>query len=328
MRTITLEEHFATPRFFDGPGRDLKEQAEKFNNARALQLIPQLLDLGDKRIADMDAAGIDMQIVSLTAPGVEQLEAREAIALAAETNDFLADAINKHPTRFGGFAALPTAAPDKAAQELEHRVRGQKFAGAIINGHTSGRYLDDKFFWPILESAEQLGAPIYLHPTRPPKPVIDASFSGFSPLVSDIFAGPGWGWHIETAVHVIRLILGGVFDRFPNLQIVIGHLGEGLPGMFRRLDIMAPAVTRLKRLITAYLKENVHYTFSGFFFPPTFLALLLELGGVDRMMFSVDHPYQSMADGRAFLEQLPVSAADKERIAHGNAEKLFKLELG
>jgi uncharacterized protein len=328
MRTITLEEHFATPRFFDGPGRDLKEQAEKFNNARALQLIPQLLDLGDKRIADMDAAGIDMQIVSLTAPGVEQLEAREAIALAAETNDFLADAIKKHPTRFGGFAALPTAAPDKAAQELEHRVRGQKFAGAIINGHTSGRYLDDKFFWPILESAEQLGAPIYLHPTRPPKPVIDASFSGFSPLVSDIFAGPGWGWHIETAVHVIRLVLGGVFDRFPNLQIVIGHLGEGLPGMFRRLDIMAPAVTRLKRLITAYLKENVHYTFSGFFFPPTFLALLLELGGVDRMMFSVDHPYQSMADGRAFLEQLPVSAADKERIAHGNAEKLFKLELG
>jgi len=328
MRIITLEEHFATPRFFDGPGRDLKEQAEKFNNARALQLIPKLLDLGDKRIADMDAAGIDMQIVSLTAPGVEQLEAREAIALAAETNDFLADAIKKHPTRFGGFAALPTAAPDKAAQELERRVREQKFAGAIINGHTRGRYLDDKFFWPILECAEQLGAPIYLHPTRPPKPVIDASFSGFSPLVSDMLSGPGWGWHIETAVHVIRLILGGVFDRFPNLQIVTGHLGEGLPGMFRRLDIMAPAVTGLKRPITAYLKENVHYTFSGFFFPPTFLALLLELGGVDRMMFSVDHPYQSMAEGRAFLEQLPVSAADKERIAHGNAEKLFKLELG
>ncbi|HJX82840.1 MAG TPA: amidohydrolase family protein, partial [Candidatus Angelobacter sp.] len=188
-----------------------------------------------------------------------------------------------------------------------------------------GRYLDNKFFWPILESAEQLGAPIYLHPTRPPQPVIDASFSGFSPLVSETFSGPGWGWHIETAVHVIRLILGGVFDRFPRLQIVIGHLGEGLPGMFQRLDIMPPAVTKLKRPVTAYLRENIHYTFSGFFFPPTFLALLLELGGVDRMMFSVDHPYQSMAEGRAFLEQLPVSAADKERIAYGNAEKLFKL---
>ena len=227
--------------------------------------------------------------------------------------------------RFGGFAALPIGVPDTAAQELERRVRGQKFAGAIINGHNRGRYLDDKFFWPILESAEQLGAPIYLHPTRPPQSVIDASFGGFSSMVSEIFSGPGWGWHIETAVHVIRLILGGVFDRFPRLQIVIGHLGEGLPGMFQRLDIMPPAVTKLKRPVTAYLRENIHYTFSGFFFPPTFLALLLELGGVDRMMFSVDHPYQSMAEGRAFLEQLPVSAADKERIAYGNAEKLFKL---
>ncbi len=325
MRTITLEEHFATPRFLEGPGRDLKEQAEKFNNTRAIKLIPQLCDLGDKRIAEMDAAGIDMQIVSLTSPGVEQLAAAEAIELAAETNDFVAAAIKRHPTRFGGFAALPTAAPDKAVQELERRVRGQKFAGAVINGHNCGRYLDDKFYWPILECAEKLGVPIYLHPTRPPKPVIDASFSGFSPLVSDMLAGPGWGWHIETAVHVIRLILGGVFDRFPKLQIVVGHLGEGLPGMFRRLDVMAPAVTKLERPVTSYLRENVHYTFSGFFFPPTFLALLLELGGVDRFMFSVDHPYQSMAAGRAFLEQLPVSAADKERIAHGNAETLFKL---
>ena len=324
MRTITLEEHFATPGFLDGPGRDLKEQARQLGG-RAERLMRDLCDIGEGRIAQMDAAGIDMQVVSLTAPGVEQLEAAEAVELARDTNDALGEAIAKQPTRLSGFAALPTASPDKAAQELERRVRGQKFAGAIINGHNRGRYLDNKFFWPILESAEQLGAPIYLHPTRPPQPVIDASFSGFSPLVSETFSGPGWGWHIETAVHVIRLILGGVFDRFPNLQIAIGHLGEGLPGMFQRLDVMAPAVTKLKRPVTAYLRENIHYTFSGFFFPPTFLALLLELGGVDRMMFSVDHPYQSMAEGRAFLEQLPVSAADKERIAHGNAEKLFKL---
>jgi hypothetical protein len=325
MRTITLEEHFATPRFLDGPGRDLKEQAEKFNNARAIKLIPQLCDLGDKRIAEMDAAGIDMQIVSLTAPGVEQSDTGEAIALARETNDFLAQAIKKHPTRFGGFASLPTAAPDKAAQELEQRVREQKFAGAVINGHNRGRYLDDKFFWPILECAEKLGAPIYLHPTKPPKPVIDALFAGFSPLVTEMFSGPGWGWHIETAVHVVRLVLGGVFDRFPKLQIVIGHMGEGLPGMFQRLDIMSPAVTKLQRPVTFYLRENIHYTFSGFFFPPTFLSLLLELGGVDRIMLSADYPYQTMAEARAFLEQLPVSAADKARIAHGNAEKLFRL---
>jgi predicted TIM-barrel fold metal-dependent hydrolase len=325
MRTITLEEHFATPQFLDGPGRKLKEQAEKFNSVQAARLIAQLCDLGDKRIAEMDAAGIDMQIVSLTSPGLEQLATAEAIELAAETNDFVAGAIKKHPTRFGGFAALPISVPDKAAAELERRVRQQKFAGAVINGHNRGRYLDDKFYWPILECAEKLDAPIYLHPTRPPAPVIEASFGGFAPMVTEMLAGPGWGWHIETAVHVIRLILGGVFDRFPKLQFVIGHQGEGLAAMFQRLDIMAPAVTKLKRPITAYLRDNVHYTFSGFTFPATFLSLLLELGGVDRIMFSVDHPYQSMAQGRAFLEQLPVSAADKARIAHGNAEKLFKL---
>ena len=325
MRTICLEEHFATPGFFDGPGRELKDQAEKYSSSRAVKLIEQLCDVGAWRIAEMDAAGIDMQLLSLTSPGTEQLEAADAVVLAGVSNDYLAESIKKNPARFGGFASLPTAAPDKAAQELERRVMGQKFAGAVVNGHNRGHYLDDKFYWPILECAEQLGAPIYLHPTRPPQPVIEASFGGFAPLVSDIFSGPGWGWHIETAVHVIRLILGGVFDRFPDLQIVIGHLGEGLTGMFRRLDVMAPAMTKLQRPVTAYLRENIHYTFSGFFFPPTFLALLLELGGVDRFMFSVDHPYQSMAAGRAFLEQLPVSAADRERIAHGNAEKLFKL---
>ena len=325
MRTITLEEHFATPGFLDGPGRELKDQALKYNSSRAIRLIEQLCDVGDKRLAEMDAAHIDMQVLSLTSPGTEQLEAAEATVLARDTNDYLADAIKKHPARLSGFASLPTAAPDKAAQELERRVREQKFVGAVINGHNRGRYLDDKFFWPILECAEKLGAPIYLHPTPPPKPVIEASYSGFAPLVTQMLAGPGWGWHIETAVHIIRLILGGVFDRFPKLQVVIGHMGEGLPFMFQRMDIMPREVTKLQRPVSAYLRENVHYTFSGFNFPPTFLDLLLELGGVERIMFSADHPYQSMTQARAFLEQLPISTADKERIAHGNAERLFQL---
>ncbi len=203
-------------------------------------------------------------------------------------------------------------------------MRQGGFKGAVINGHARGRYLDDKFFWPILECAEKLNVPIHIHPTRPPQPVVEASFGGFSPLVTDMFAGPGWGWHIETAVHVIRVILGGTFDHFPNLQLVIGHLGEGLPFMLPRLDAMTPAMTKLERPVSAYLRENVHYTFSGFNFPATFLDLLLEVG-VDRIMFSADHPYQSMAAARAFLEQIPVSASDKERIAHGNAEKLFGL---
>ena len=135
------------------------------------------------------------------------------------------------------------------------------FVGAVINGHNGGRYLDDKFFWPILEAAEALNAPIHIHPTRPPQPVVDAYYSGFSPLVVDMFANPGWGWHIETAVHVIRVVLGGTFDRFPKLQLVIGHLAEGLMSMFQRLDNMTPAMTKLKKPVTSYLRENVHYTF-------------------------------------------------------------------
>jgi predicted TIM-barrel fold metal-dependent hydrolase len=155
--------------------------------------------------------------------------------------------------------------------------------------------------------------------------VVDAQFSGFAPQVSWVFSTSGWGWHIETAVHVIRLILGGVFDRFPKLQIVVGHLGEGLPFMLPRLDRNFPtAMTKLQRSLGEYLRQNVHYTFGGFNFPATFLDLLLEVGA-ERIMFSVDHPYGSMAQARAFLEQIPVSAADKERIAHGNAEKLFGL---
>ncbi|HEX4040630.1 MAG TPA: amidohydrolase family protein [Xanthobacteraceae bacterium] len=323
MRIITLEEHFATPGFLDGPGQDLKNAALKFEG-RAQRLIEGLTDIADKRMAAMDQAGVDMQVLSLTSPGTEQLDVADAIALAREVNDFLAAGVKKNPKRFAGFVTLPTAAPDKAAAELESRMKAGGFVGAVINGHVRGRYLDDKFFWPILECAEALNAPIHIHPTRPPQPVFDTYYSGFSPLIDDMFGSPGWGWHIETAIHVIRIILGGTFDRFPKLQLVIGHLGEGLMSMFQRLDNMTPAMTKLQKPITSYLRENVHYTFSGFNFPATFLDLLLEVG-VGRIMFSADHPYQSMAQAVAFLQQVPVSAADRERIAHGNAEKLFGL---
>lgn len=324
MRTITLEEHFASPAFLDGPARFNKERAEKIGG-RYLKVLDRLCDLGAKRIAEMDAAGIDMQVLSLSAPGVEQMEPADAIAMARDTNDYLREAIEKHPTRFAGFAAVPTSTPHKAVEELERRVKSQGFKGAVINGHNRGRYLDDKFYWPILECAEALNVPIYLHPTPPPKAVIDASFGGFSPMVTDMLAGGGWGWHIETGVHMIRIVCGGVFDRFPKLQFIIGHMGEGLPFFFQRLDIIPTTTTKLQRPISDYLKRNVHYTFAGMNFPAVFLNLLLELGGVDRIMFSADYPYQSMSEARAFLDQIPASAADKARIAHGNAERLLGL---
>jgi uncharacterized protein len=322
MRTITLEEHFATQNYLEGPGG--WEFGDELK-ARAPHIIDLLCDVGEGRLAAMDEAGIDVQVLSLNAPGVEQLAAADAIAVARATNDVLTDTVKRHPARYLGFASMPTPAPDKAAAELETRVRNDGFKGALINGHARGRYLDDKFFWPIFEAAAALDVPIYLHPTRPPKAVIEASFGGFAPAVTEMFAGPGWGWHIETAVHVIRLILGGVFDRFPQLQVAVGHLGEALPFMLPRLNRnMPPALTKLKRPLGDYLRGNIHYTFGGFNFPATFLDLLLEVG-VSRIMFSVDHPYGSMKTARAFLDQLPVSPADRERIAHGNAETLLKL---
>ena len=324
MRTITLEEHFISPGFLAGPGKEFTERLRN-SGPWGARIWEQLQDIGDKRIAAMDAAGIDMQVLSLNSPGVEQAEAAEQISIARESNDFLAEAVKKHPTRFAGLAALPIAAPDQAADELERRVQQQGFKGTLINGHTRGRYLDDKFFSPILERAEALNVPIYLHPTVPPKAVVEASFGGFSPPVTAMFAGAGWGWHIETAVHLIRMIIGGVFDRYPKLQIVIGHLGEGIPFMLPRLRKNFPMeLTKLARPLDAYLRENVHYTFGGFNFPATFLNLQQEVG-VGRIMFSVDYPYGSMVEARAFLEQLPVSDADKEHIAHGNAEQLFRL---
>src|SRR5215211_5217343 len=183
MRTITLEEHYATPAFMEGPGRDLKAQAEAARGhpkvaAGFAKLIEELCDLDESRIAAMDAAGIDVQVLSLTSPGTEQLDAAEAVAFARETNDHLAEAVWRHPSRLAGFAAVPTAAPEAAADELERTIREYGFRGALINGHTRGRYMDDGFFWPILERAEALGAPIYLHPTPPPRTVIEASYAG------------------------------------------------------------------------------------------------------------------------------------------------------
>ena len=320
IRTIALEEHFATHAFLNGPGARIKERPQ------AAELLDQLCDLGERRIADMDAAGIDVQVLSLTSPGVDQLDAIEAVKLAHETNDILADAVLRHPSRFAGFATLPTASPETAADELDRMVREHSFKGGVINGHIRGRYLDDEFFWPILERAEALQVPLYLHPTPPPQPVIEASYAGnYAAEVTDRLTTGAWGWHIETAIHTLRLILSGAFDRYPGLQLVIGHLGEALPFMLPRIDSKLPmAVTKLHRPISAYLRENLHYTISGFNFTPTFLDLFLEVGA-NRIMFSADYPYGSMSQARTFLDQLPVSPADKVRIAHGNAELLLRL---
>ena len=320
MRTITLEEHFATPGFLDGPGLDLKNAALKFEG-RATRLIEALCDIGDKRIAEMDAAGIDMQVLSLTSPGTEQRDAADAIALSREVNDFLAAGVKTNPKRFAGFATLPTAAPDKAAAELETRMRAGGFIGAVINGHNRGRYLDDKFFWPILECAEKLKAPIHIHPTRPPQAVIDASYSGFSPLCRRHVRRPRLGLahrdrgsrHPADPRRRLRSLSGLAARDRPS--------GRGLPFMFPRLDNMTPASTKLKRPISAYLRENVYYTSpASISRPPSSICCSksASTASCSRSIIPTVH-----GAGAAFLEHIPVCAADRERIAHGNAEKLF-----
>jgi predicted TIM-barrel fold metal-dependent hydrolase len=319
LRTIAVEEHWATPRFLQGPGREYRDLTFP-------GLLDRLLDLADKRIHEMDSAGIDMQVLMLNSPGAEPLDAGQAAEFARETNDLLSEAIRQHPGRFAGYAVLPTAAPGLAADELERAVGKLGLRGAVINGHIQDRYLDDSFFWPILERAEALEVPIYVHPVRPPKPVVEVSFTGNFPAQSAHWlAIAGWGWHIETATHILRIILSGVFDRYPRLQFIVGHLGEGLPFFLERFDqVLRPNTTGLNRPVGDYLRQNLHYSFSGFNFVPAFLNLLLEVG-TDRILFSCDYPYGSMAKARAFLDQIPVSPADRERIAHRNAEQLFGL---
>lgn len=323
MKTITLEEHYASPAFINGPGKGLKEHAKNFTGPRA-NLVEQLCDVDKRRISDMDEAGIDMQVLSLTSPGAEMLKGSDAVKIAKDSNDFIADAIKKNPKRFAGFAALPTYDPKKAVAEFDRAIKELGFKGAMINGHVNGRYLDDKFFWPIFEKAVELKVPIYIHPTQPPKKVLETYYGGFNPGISYMFANAGWGWHIETAVHVLRLVLGGVFDKYPDLQIIIGHLGEALPFMINRVDNMSPEMTKLKHPVSYYLKNNINYTFSGFNFMPTFVDLLSQVG-VDRIMFSADYPYALMSEARAFLDKIPVSSEDREKIAHGNAERLLKM---
>ncbi|MEJ2679380.1 MAG: amidohydrolase family protein [Gemmatimonadota bacterium] len=309
----------------EGPGAHFKAQEARMPE-RFGGLVDRLSDLDRRRIGEMDEAAIDVQVLSLAAPGVQQLDAADAVALARSTNDELVDAVRRHPDRLVGLATIATPDPGAAADELERAARDLGFKGAVINGHTRGRYLDDEFFWPILERAEALALPIYLHPALPPQAVSDVYYTGNFPAeVSRMFAMSAWGWHIETAVHVLRLILSGTFDRFPALQLIIGHLGEALPFMIERIDSNLPVqLTGLDQPVGAYLRRNVSYSVSGFNYTPVFLNLLLEVGA-QRILFSADYPFASMKAAREFLNRLPVSPADRERIAHENAECLLGL---
>lgn len=322
MRVITLEEHFWTDALTDA-------LAEANRAALAMPrlgaLADDLRDLGERRLADMDAAGIDVQVLSVAPPAAQELDPEAAVRLSRDANERLAAAVGEHPDRFAGFATLPTPDPDAAAAELERTVTEHGFKGAMINGHTDGRFLDDEKFWPIFERAEALGVPVYLHPTYPTDQAMDVYYRGFDDQVSATLATSGWGWHAETGLHVLRIILAGVFDRFPGLQMIIGHMGENLPFSLARADErLTPVATGLKRRVGDYFRDHFYVTTSGYFTDAPLLCTLMVLGA-DRILFSVDYPFSSNGRGRAFLDGTPISEADREKIAHGNAERLLGL---
>jgi 5-carboxyvanillate decarboxylase len=293
---------------------------------RTRQITDRLQDLGERRIQDMDATGIARQILSLTSPGVQIFDADTAVGLARSANDELAEAIRKHPDRYSGLAAIAPQNAMLAAQELERGVRQLGLKGAIINSHTHGEYLDDPKFWDIFEAAEALNVPIYLHPATPPPAMI-------RPFMERGLDGAVFGFAVETGLHMLRIVVSGVFDRFPKLQIVTGHLGEGLPYWFFRIDFMHGASVRagryasqpvLKRKASDYLKENFYYTTSGMAWQPPILYAQSVLG-IDRVLYAMDYPYQFVPDEVKVTDDLPISDHDKKKFYQTNAESVFHL---
>jgi 2,3-dihydroxybenzoate decarboxylase len=298
-----------------------------FNDSPATNdVVARLQDLGDRRIGDMDAAGIDKQVLSLTGPGLQIFDAATAVGLAQSYNDELAEAVRRRSDRFAGLAAVAPQDPAAAARELERAVTKLGLRGAIINSHTHGEYLDDVKFWPIFEAAEALDVPVYIHPQTPPKQMIE-------PFLARGLDGAIFGFGVEVGLHLLRIIVSGAFDRFPKLRVVVGHLGEGLPYWLFRIDFFHARSVRTKRYEklpplakrpSDYMKENVYVTTSGMAWEPVILYAR-EVLGADRVLYAMDYPYQYVPDEVAVTDGLPISAADKKAFYQGNAERVFGL---
>jgi predicted TIM-barrel fold metal-dependent hydrolase len=329
-RVVALEEAFLHPKLLA-----LYDPAY----VKQLNLIKdRLTDLGPERIKRMDAAGIDLQVASHISPGVQGLDASKAIPLSVEINDWLFETIKDYPTRFAAFAMLATQSPVDAANELERTVTTYGFKGALINGHTHGVYLDDASFSPLLERAQALDVPIYIHPTDPPQSITDIYYRNYPEMVTG-----GWGWQVETGTHLLRLICGGIFDKFPDLKIIIGHMGELIPFNLQRINktltlgnwliagqsaINDGEVSKgMQKSVFYYMKKNVFITTSGVFDHAALNCAVAQIG-IDNILFSVDDPFGDNFEAMEFLHTAQLTTADKEKLAYRNAEKLLKLSAG
>jgi 2,3-dihydroxybenzoate decarboxylase len=338
MKKIALEEHFISPTYAQHM-RDLQREAagtwmppefeamlkDPLMQKGLAAVEAMLLDVGEGRLAAMDACGIDLQVLSLSAltfPALQgERETSQAISLARQANDYLAEQIQKHPDRFAGFAALPLQDPNAAADELERAVTQLGFKGALVNGHTNGEYLDERKFWRVWERAEQLGVPIYLHPADSEADQMKI-YKGYPGLRSAV-----WNWTVETATHALRIICSGVFDAFPRATLLLGHMGEALPYTLRRIDDGwkgTPQSKQLHHLPSYYVKNNIMITTSGNCSSEALICALTAVSA-DHLLFSADYPYAPLDRMTQFVETAPVSEIDREKICHLNAERLLKL---
>jgi 5-carboxyvanillate decarboxylase len=337
IRRIATEEAFSIPEIAEAfiavaraPGHSLDLPLVQMiydaqGKGRMLGMRQRLLDLEGERLEEMDANGVAMHILSLTAPGVQMFDADTAVELAALANDRLTEVIARHPTRFAGLAAVAPQSPKRAAREMERAITKLKLNGFVINSHTNNEYLDDPKYFPLLEAAEALDACIYIHPRAP-----SAGFDG--PLRHYALDGAMWGFGLEVSTHVLRLILAGVFDRFPKLRVCIGHMGEALHFWQWRIDYMS----RLRQNAgqspklelgrpSAYLKRNVVITTSGV---EDDLALdySLKALGEDNVMWAIDYPYQPTAPAVTWMDSAPVSEETRAKLYHTNAERIFRIQ--
>ena len=329
MRVVALEEHFNVPALIKriDPGaisaRGFRPRRTPASGPNPLALLPEI---GEQRLKSMDETGITVQVLSTAPPGPDLVPGADGVALARDINNHLAEAVARHPDRFAGFAVLPLASPDACAAELTRAVKELRFHGALVNGTTEGRFLDHPSYDGLLVAAVELDVPIYIHPHLPPPVVQQAYYSGLEEGAGRVLSTAAWGWHSETAIHLLRMVMAGTLDKHRKLKLIIGHMGEMLPMMLDRIDdVSALDIGHLQRPISRQILDQVWITTSGVFNAPPFLAAL-QTFGIDRIMFSVDYPFAPNAPGRKFLSEVSLSPADMAKLTHGNADKLLKLK--
>jgi len=317
MMKVALEEHFLTPALVP----HMRAGMPKVSPEAAVELTALMLDFGERRLQAMDSAGVELAVLSISGPGVQaEPDAALAVKLAREANDVLAAEVQKQPARYRGFAHLPMQDVPAAIAELERAVVQLGFVGALVNGHTDGVYLDDPRYDPFWERLQGLDVPLYLHPTD--SFVLPHVLQGAPELVK-----PTWEWNFETSSHFLRLVFSGVFDRFPRLKIILGHMGETIPYHLWRFDSRAALIVGkrpLKEVPSVYMKRNLYVTTSGQFDQVPLMAALAALGD-ERVLFSIDYPYEDSALAGRFLDDAPLDAPTRAKVARGNALAVMKI---